>query len=290
MIHLVINPAAGNGSATRVGERIVALLKEENTAFDVSFTEYPGHATALAKEAAEKGIGTVVAVGGDGTVCETARGLVGMDAALGIIPAGTGNDVIKMLGTPRKPEEALRFVLEHPAHEIDAGWVNDMLFLNECGTGFDVCVLDYTLVAKKYVRGMLPYLWGVLRTIFTYKPIEVTVEVDGEGAFQKKLLLLAVANGRFIGGGMDVAPKSVPNDGLLDLILIDSMPNWRMPAQLLKLLTGRILEIPGTVCRRCKSVTVTMNDAKMRLNLDGEIVPVPHATFRVAPGALKVHW
>lgn len=288
MLHMIVNPTAGNGRTLRVETRLVEMLSGRGIAHKVFRTESIGHATELAREAALAGVETVLAVGGDGTVCEVVRGLKDTKTALGIIPAGTGNDVARMLAMPKKPEEALDFVLTKPPRPLDVGRINDELFLNVCGTGFDVCVLDYTITAKKYVRGMLPYLWGVIRTIFTYKPVVATFEVDGEAPFTKPLLLLAVANGRYIGGGMDVAPASQPDDGLFDLITVESMPNWKMPAQLPRLVGGRIMQIPGVAVRRCRRVTVTAKN--MRINLDGGIEPMEKAVFEVVPGALLVHW
>lgn len=288
MLHFVINPTAGNGLAKKVGLQVIAQLKEIGQVFSFSYTEGIGHATELAQKAAEKGIETVVAVGGDGTVCETARGLLGTDTALGIVPAGTGNDVARMLKRPRKPMEAVQFILSHPARRLDVGRINDRVFLNVCGTGFDVSVLDYSLKAKKYVRGMLPYLWGVICTIFTYRPVEAMLEVDGGEPTAHAVLLLAVANGRYVGGGMDIAPASSPNDGLLDLITVDHMPRWKMPFQLPKLLTGKIMQIPGVEQIRCLRVKIQANG--LRLNLDGEIVSVEDATFSILPDALLAHY
>lgn len=288
MLHFVINPIAGNGLGKRIGAQVIKELNENGEAYSVSYTEGIGHATELAKSAAEKGIETVVAVGGDGTVCETARGLLGTNTALGVVSAGTGNDVARMLKIPRKPAEAVQFLRSHPSRSLDAGRINDMIFLNICGTGFDVSVLDYSLRAKKYVRGMLPYLWGVICTIFTYRPVEAILEVDGGEPVPCAVLLLAVANGRYAGGGMDIAPGSSPNDGLLNMVTVTHMPRWKLPFQLPKLLFGKIMQIPGVQQVGCLHVKIHAKN--MRLNLDGEIVAVEDAAFSILPGALLAHY
>ena len=112
MIALVINPTAGTGHAERVGREIVSILEEKKADFITLFTTHAGEGEDLARQAAAQGAETVYAVGGDGTVLEVARGLRGTGAALGIIPAGTGNDVIKTLGIPKDPREALAYQLE----------------------------------------------------------------------------------------------------------------------------------------------------------------------------------
>lgn len=288
MLHLVINPTAGNGRAARVGQQVVEKLERDGVACSVSYTERVGHATELARSAAEGGAETVIAVGGDGTVLETARGIHGTGTALGIVPAGTGNDVVKMLDIPRKPMEALDHLLARPARSLDAGHINDKLFLNVCGTGFDVAVLENSLAAKRLFSGMLPYLWGVIRTIFTYKPVEATIEIDGEVPFTQKILLLAIANGRFIGGGMEVAPSARPDDGLFDVVIIDNMPKWKLPPNLPKLLSGNIRKIPGTVYRNCRRISIAARD--MRMNIDGEIVPMERVSMEILPASLLVRW
>lgn len=288
MIELIVNPAAGAGRAERVGREIVARLQEMGTAFHDVLTTRPGEAEDLARAAAARGAETVFAVGGDGTVLEVARGLRGTGAALGIIPAGTGNDVIKTLHIPKQPHEALTYQLARAARPLDAMTVNGRLSLNVTGTGFDVSVLDYAEKAKRFVRGLLPYLYGLLCTIVTFRSPRITGSADGE-PFDRKMLLITLANGRFFGGGIPIAPMAQPDDGLLTLIAVDDLPNWRMPFQLGKLLGGKVLQIPGAIARTCRHAEISCPGG-MRLNIDGEIQPVENAVIDVLPGALMARW
>ncbi len=288
MHHVLINPTAGNGRAVPIGEMVSLRLTELSIPHKTILTERVGHATELARAAASDGVGTVISVGGDGTVSEIVQGLAHTGTALAIIPAGTGNDMSKTLGIPKQPLEALEFALSHPPRKTDAGRLNDFIFINVCGTGFDVQVLEYAEIAKKYVRGMLPYLWGVIRTIFTFHPVMATFSADGEAPVTGPLLILAVANGRCFGGGIEIAPDAVPDDGLFDLVTVDEMPRRIMPFQLPKLVGGRVMQIPGVSYRRCKTVTVTAPN--MRVNIDGGIHPVERAEFSMLPGAMLVHW
>ena len=287
MLYVLINPSAGSGLASRAGKEVAQWLSQRGTACKIFYTKGAQHATELAQNAALQNAETVLVVGGDGTVCEAARGLLGTDTALGIIPSGTGNDMARLLKVPKNPIEAVKFALSHPPHAIDAGKVNDALFINVCGTGFDVCVLEHSIAAKKYMRGMLPYLWGVLCALFTFRPLDVTFEVDGGEIQNKSLMILAVANGRFLGGGINVAPSASPNDGLLDLITVDALPRYKIPFQLPKLLTGRIMKIPGAQHVLCKNVSVRK---PLRLNLDGELEQKSTSNFSVVPNALYVHY
>lgn len=287
MIHLVINPTAGAGRATRIGDRVIAALQEKKIPFTAVHTAFAGEGEALARQAAQAGAETVFAVGGDGTVLEVARGLYGTQAALGIIPAGTGNDVVKTLGFPKSPLQALEYQLGRPSRALDAMAVNGTLSLNVTGTGFDVSVLDYAQKAKKYVRGLLPYLWGVLCTVVTFRPPEIEAVIDGE-RICRKLLVVSLANGRFIGGGIPIAPMAKVDDGLLTVITVDRLPNWRMPFQLGRLLGGNVMRIPGAQMRSCRRATIRC--AGMRLNIDGEILPMDSAQVEILPNALRAHW
>ena len=287
MIELVINPTAGTGHAESVGKQMIDLLEKKQAEFHVSFTTRAGEGEPLARDAAAHGAETVFAVGGDGTVLEVARGLRDTGAALGIIPAGTGNDVIKTLGIPKDPVEALEYQLARPVRPLDAMTVNGKLSLNIAGTGFDVCVLDYAEKAKKFVRGLLPYLWGVICTIFKYRARTIRVNLDGD-EIEKKMLVICMANGRFLGGGIPIAPMAQPDDGLLTVVTIDDLPNWRMPFQLGKLLAGKVMKIPGAVERACRRVEIAC--AGMRVNVDGEILPMDSAVVEILPGALTARW
>lgn len=288
LLTLIVNPTAGNGYALKMEEPIRQELEKRGVAHTMLRTEYPGHATALALRAAQDADCTgVVSVGGDGTAFEVACGLMGTDAPLGVIPAGTGNDFVKTVGIPRKPMAALEKILSCAPRPVDVGSMNDRLFLNVCGTGFDVTVLDYTVEAKKYVRGILPYLVGLVRAIAHYKPVHVRMEADGQ-IHERDVLICSVANGRFIGGGIPICPDAAPDDGLLDLVVVETRPRWMIPFYLPGLLMGKVLTFGETSHCRCRRVEIV--SPGMRLNVDGEILSLDAASFSVQPGRLMLYW
>lgn len=288
MMTFVVNPIAGNGYALKVESMLREALESRGIAFEMAHTQSPGHATELAREAAGRaGCEAVVAVGGDGTAYEVACGLMNTGVPLGIIPAGTGNDFIKTAGTPRKPLAALERILNGSPRPVDLCSLNDRLFLNVCGTGFDVTVLDHTLAAKRYVRGIAPYLIGLVRAIFHYRPVHVSLAVDGEER-EADVLLCSVANGRYIGGGIPVCPAARIDDGKLDLVLADIVPRWKIPFYLPGLMMGRILRFGITHHQLCERVEI--RSPGMRLNVDGEIFPMDRAVFSVNPGKLMLYW
>ncbi|MBR3018024.1 MAG: diacylglycerol kinase family lipid kinase [Clostridia bacterium] len=287
MIHIICNPIAGNGRARKIGEQIKDKLQDKGIPFRLLWTEHPGHATILAKEASEAGADTVLSVGGDGTAFETAQGLAGSDTALGLIPAGTGNDFAKAIGSPKTPEAALEFVLTHPPKKTDAGEINGRMFINEIGTGFDVSVLDYAEKAKKYCRGLLPYLYGVIRTLFRFRSISVTYSIDGKPAVTQEAFVIAVANGGMIGGGIPIAPEARVDDGMLDFLIVGKIQKRNLLPRLAGLMRGKILVFPETTFVRASSVV--FSSPKTRVNIDGEIVNETQVIARILPNVLWVH-
>lgn len=288
MLTFIVNPAAGNSYALKIQRTLEEAMQVRSLDCRFVRTERPGHATELAKQAAsEADCSGVVAVGGDGTAFEVACGLMNSNVPMGIIPAGTGNDFIKTVGIPKKPIDALNLILQGKARPVDVGGLNDRLFLNVCGTGFDVTVLDYTLAAKRYCRGLLPYLIGLIRGIAHYKPTHIRFTANGKTE-ERDLLICSVANGRYFGGGIAICPEAATDDGMLDMIVVEHKPRWRLPFLVPQLLMGGILKFPFTTHIRCQQCEI--HSPGMRLNIDGEIVNVDTAKFTVLPGALTLFW
>ena len=286
MIVAICNPTAGSGRAKRIGAQIEEKLKEAGCACRLVYSERPGHATELARAARADGAELVLSVGGDGTALETARGLIGSDCPLGVIPAGTGNDFVKTLGIPQEPLAALSHILAHPARKTDVGEINGRVFLNEIGTGFDVSVLDHAEKAKKYCRGLLPYLYGVVKTLFRFRSVPITFSIEGGEEKTLDAFVIGAANGGMIGGGIPIAPDAKADDGLLDIVIVQKIPRAKLLARLLGLMRKKVLAFPETLYFRASSIIFSMPN--MRLNIDGEIVPEEKAEARIIPGALLI--
>ena len=287
MIYAICNPTAGHGRGKKVGAQIENLLKEKDLPCKVEYTAHPGHATELARQAAGARADLVLAIGGDGTSFEVAQGLLGMEIPLGIIPAGTGNDFVKAIGIPAKPAQALEHILSHPARETDVGLLNGRMFLNEIGTGFDVMVLDYTQRVKRFARGMLPYFYGVLQTLFRFRSVDLTYTIDQGEEITQKAFIVAVANGSRFGGGITIAPDAKVDDGLFDVIVVGDIRKRDLPKRLIGLMRGKILSFPETRFQRARSITFSVPN--MRIDVDGEIIPAKQADVRILPGALLIH-
>lgn len=288
MLTFIVNPAAGNGFALKIEQQVKDEMTRRGLECRFMHTTAPNHATKLASDvAAVEDCTGVIAIGGDGTAYEVACGLMNTGIPMGIIPAGTGNDFIKTVSLPKKPMQALDFILTHDPRPVDVGGLNDRLFLNVCGTGFDVTVLDYTLAAKKYCRGLLPYLIGLIRGIAHYKPVHVRFTVDGHTE-EREVLICSIANGRYFGGGIAICPEASADDGLLDLVIAEHQPRWKLPFLVPSLLMGRIDNFSFTTHKRCKNVKLYSKG--MRLNADGEVSSIDEANFTILQGALTLYW
>ena len=282
----IVNPTAGTGFALAAMCNLEKLMKQKGIEYKTFHTEYPGHATEISKElAAQDKVYAVVAVGGDGTAAEVAAGLCKTGKPMGIIPAGTGNDFIKSVGIPNNPEKALDLMLTRKPAETDTGTVNGDFFLNVCGTGFDVTVLDYAESEKKRHRGLTPYFLGLLKAIFHYQSVRLKIFAD-EKLIEGRFLVCSIANGCYIGGGIPICPKADPADGRLDLVMIKHRPRWQIPFYLPGLMLSRDLNFKITSHMLVSSVLI--EGEGMRFNIDGAIRQMEKAEFIINPASLRL--
>lgn len=283
---VISNPSAGNGYAKKILKETEERLAGNNIEFSVYTTDAPGQATAYAREltgeAAPEGI---IVIGGDGTINECAGGLARTGIPMGIVPGGTGNDFIKSLKIPSSPHEALNIILQKKETDVDTGNINGDTFVNVCGCGFDVTVLDYAEKMKRHFRGLLPYFLGLILAIHHYRPIEAKLVFDGHEE-EGKYMMCSVANGKYIGGGIPVCPDASVQDGLLDIVLVRDVPRWKIPFYLPGLMMSRILRYKITRHSRVRQVRI--QGKQLRVNIDGEIRTMDSADFSVCPGSLRV--
>lgn len=287
MIYAICNPVAGSGRGFRIGQQVKAYLQEQKVSFEFHLTERPGHATQLAQAAGKSGADTVLAIGGDGTALDVARGIYGSGSALGVVPAGTGNDFIKTLKTPKEPMEALKFILSHPARPTDVGWINGQLFLNAIGTGFDAAVLDAAARFKKRFRGLTPYLLGLLTTLFSFRPVPVAYTLEDGRKTTEDLFVIAVANGGIIGGGIPMAPDASVEDGLLDVVMVGPISRRKLLFRLAQLMRGKVLRFPET--KFCRVRELTFSAPGVKVNTDGELSLPDAVSARVLPSGMLIH-
>lgn len=284
----ILNPRSGKQSIRRSKSEILStLLAGYPGRYDVFETHYAGHAAKLSAEAAAAGYDVVVAYGGDGTINEVARGLVGTASALGIIPAGSGNGMAHGLGIPSRPRRALEVITSAPIRRIDVGRVNGDCFFNVFGLGFDAALAERFHREAGGVRGALPYFTLGIKTFLRYKPPLIAYEIDGE-LIEVAPLTLAIANGPEYGTGARIAPEADFSDGWLDLVLLPKMPALRAALALPRLFSGSVARVRGREHRRAKHLSISL-PPNTPVHFDGEARTCSgKLDIWVEPGALGV--
>ena len=228
---------------------IISHLKRKG--YKVVMTEYGGHAEKLAREATEK---VIVAVGGDGTVNEVARGIVGTDKTLGIIPCGSGDGLALHLGISRYYRIALKTIEQGKSISIDSATINGKPFFSVCGVGFDAVVSERFAASGK--RGLVSYIEQGLKTWMEYAPEKYQIDIDGQ-KWENDAALITVGNSSQWGNNAKIAPLADIGDGLLDVTIVDMFGVEDIPALSYLLMTGRLNKNQKVHCYRGKKITVT---------------------------------
>lgn len=225
----IVNPVSGRKSRKPF---IMSRLKASGGRIVV--TEYPGQAETIAREAPER---IVVAVGGDGTVNEVARGLLGTDKVMGIIPSGSGDGLALDLGISRNVGKALRVIESGETRTIDSAEIDGQPFFSTCGVGLDAIVSQRFADSDR--RGLATYIHEALATWRNFKPEEYNIEIDGENV-ECKSAIVSVGNSKQWGNGAKITPSAVLDDGKLDVTVIDMFSTLEIPLLVLRLMTGRL--------------------------------------------------
>ena len=287
---LIVNLIAGRGRCKQLFPKIKEAIDRRNLDYDLHYTNEPLEAVDVAKLGIEAGFTHIIAMGGDGTVNEVANGIVtsGQPAVLGVIPAGTGNDFIRMLGIPPDPIAAIDFLLSDNERVIDLGQVvGDRYFVNGLGIGIDAQVARDVLL-KEHIHGTVAYLHAAIKEVFKFKAFPVTLSGDG-WTEEYKLLSLGIANGKYCGGGFKLAPRADVTDGVIDVAAIEDFPKLERLIRLPQARNGTHLKLSRVHYRQEESITVT-SAARLVAHIDGEPYRLPDKEFtvRVVPQALRV--
>jgi diacylglycerol kinase (ATP) len=237
-LFVIFNPHSGKGRGARLVEPVLRALAPAGPV-EHALTTKPRDEERLAAEAAGRGVGTIVAVGGDGTWSNVANGILatGKPARLGLIPAGTGCDLAKSLGIPRDPLGAAGVVVAGHSRRIDAGRIEGRYFLNIAGFGYDVAVLEDSWTVT-WLQGELLYLYCAIRQLRSFAGFRVEVSADGAPPEPHDMLMLVVANARIFGGGFRIAPTADLGDGRLDVVTFHNMGFSARVAAIVRLLRG----------------------------------------------------
>ena len=298
---IIVNPNAGNGKGKKDWEKISILLNKKALSFDVKFTERKGHAIHFTIEGIAAGYRKIITVGGDGTLNEVVNGvfLSGVcpttEISLALIPVGTGNDWGRMFGIPLYYERDIDIIVANKQMLHDVGLISyydgpekkERYFINIAGLGFESVVVKRTNQQKDLGHsGKLIYFYNLLMSLISYKNTRAEIIIDDE-KIRANVFSLNVGNGRYCGGGMRQTPRAVPDDGLLDVTIINGMGKFEIIRNLKMLYDGSILSYPKIDGYKCKNIKVT-SDSIIYTEADGESLGHTPVEFSIVPASLNI--
>ena len=286
----IVNPVAGGGLAKSKVPEIEENLKKYNINGEIILTEQPGHASEISASQAKKGTKYIIAVGGDGTMNEVARPLINnKDVIVGIIPAGTGNDFDQIPGFPVhfKDKDWETFYKKNVI-ALDVGVVNDKIFLNGMGLGFDaeVAAQNYTEDGKVKKGGAHKYIWHIVKTLLFFKEKRMTVK-NGSDVSESDCFINTISVGRRFAGGFFLTPKAIANDGLLDVCSIKKLNLIQRFRLLLKVPKGEHINDKKVFYYQTSALEIDFPE-KVPFHVDGEINFSDKFTVGILPGALNI--
>ena len=299
-ILFIINPVSGIGKQKTVEQSLDKFLNKDKFDHQIAYTEYAHHATEIAKNSVNEGFDTVVAVGGDGSINDCVRGLIGSRVKLGIIPAGSGNGLARCLHIPLNVDKAIEVINNCNSLLMDTVTVSyynaeeeDNPEKKSCthyasisGVGFDA------LIAKQFegnkTRGFQTYLKFVLEDYLNYKPKKYKLLIDGKEV-ETEALFVSFANSNQFGYNAVVAPKASVNDGLLDVSIVKKVPLALAPLVVQFMFFRNFDKSPYVHTYSARNVKVIGFEDGL-INLDGEAVEIKDNTleFSVNPLSLNV--
>ncbi len=300
---VVVNPNSSNGKTGRVWPELSAAIEKQIGPFEHRFTSKQGEGEMLARKALEDGYEMVVSVGGDGTHSEVANGFfpngvpLRPDAVLAVVTSGTGGDLRRTLGMDKGPFAALdrlpgRTFRSHDVGRytfVDAqGNRRTRVFINILSFGIGGLVDKLVNSSSKALGGKASFFIATMRALAAFDPPDVTVRLDDSEPRTARIHNVAVAIGRYFGGGMEVAPEAKPDDGLFDVVAFEGMSTLGFVSLGGSIYKGRHLGNPNVTLARARRVVATCERPDVLLDVDGEQPGRLPLEIDILPGALKI--
>lgn len=266
----IVNPVAGKGNGSKIIPIIKEVMDTYKYTYEIKITEKIGDAKLFAEEAKTKNFSIIVSVGGDGTLHEVVNGMVGGPQKLGVIPAGTGNDFARTLNIPFNLREALEILAKKKSIPVDIGRLNGKHFVNFCSIGLDALIAQEANKIKKYFSSTYSYVIGVIKALGKFKSLKVDLIIDGI-KYNEEIMLIAVCNGAYYGGGMKIAPHAEVFDGQFDICVVRKMSKLKLLFLFPTIFKGEHVKYKEVKMYRGKGVQIFSTE-NMNVNADGEII------------------
>ena len=286
-IIFIINPISGHHNKNNFPNLVEKHIDKNQYEYSIVFTEYAGHATELTMKAIEDDFDYIAAVGGDGTINEVAKCLIGKRQILVIVPLGSGNGLARHLELPFKPERLIKEVINNGnVYKIDTAVMNDIPFISIAGIGFDALIADY--FAKDENRGFMTYAKLVTEKYPNYRQKEYTLVLDDEKTIECKPFFVTFANSSQFGYNAEISPKASVQDGLIDVCIFKKPTILEVPIVATYFLAKQIDKSNFIDIYKAKKIKVTRKVAEVA-NIDGEAVEMSKdITVEIIPLSLNI--
>lgn len=291
-IAVIINPVAGKGKAIDalpiLKQKFETLKEEIEVSYSVSKNKK--NIEELTKVYLKEGFNEFLAIGGDGTLFELINGLdlsQNKNIKIGMVPMGTGNDFVKSLGEVKEIDWILNRVIDNVTQKVDIGLVNGSYFLNSCTFGIDGPITQKTEKNKKRFPGKSAYFVSTLSTALTYKSSKMRITIDNQ-IIEKNILMVAVCNGQYIGGGMKICPEAKVNDRLLEICLIEKVSPFKIIKEINKIYSGKLNEIDEVHYFRGENIKIESLENFALINADGNIIGTDPASISLHENQIEV--
>ncbi len=282
---VIINPVSGTGGKQSIPEKIVSAFNPKKYDVIIRFTGYADHATEIAKNAVKEDFKYVIAAGGDGTVNEIAKALVGTSCVLGIIPLGSGNGLARDLNISMSVDRSIETISKGVVRNIDYGMANDNIFFCTCGVGFDAFVSER--FADEKMRGPIGYVKNILESVIDFKSEEYELTYD-DTTIKERAFVVTCANASQYGNEAYIAPGADMEDGKMNVSLIKPINAFEMPQTTIQLF-NKTLHKNNKVISLLTSNLIIKRNRSGAMHIDGEPVEAgKEIVVKIIPKGLRV--
>ncbi|MFW5971971.1 MAG: diacylglycerol/lipid kinase family protein [Bacillota bacterium] len=303
-IAAIVNPVSANGKTALHWPSYEKFFRENNINMEVFLSRYAGDAVEISRQAVKNGYKKIMAVGGDGTVNEVINGffqedsLIDDDIKLIVFSQGTGCDFNRNFQFGRKPDDIVHIINSNNFRKIDIGHVKyinhsgveeERYFVNLSDTGIGAATARLVNQSSKVFGGFITYLLGVFRILISYKNREIKVVIDGEEKYRQLINSVIIANGKYFGGGIKIAPRAELDNGFFNIVVLKNFSKIGIVLNLVKAYKGTHISHKLVESIKGKEIAISVVDGGIsELEIDGESVGILPARFKILKSKLSI--
>jgi len=294
---VIVNPASGRGITLKKLPAIEKSLQKHNLYYKIFISNARGHIVQIAKAEINNGYRNFVVVGGDGTLHELVNGIFShkkidtKSITIGVIPVGTGNDWAKNNQIDNNIDKSISLLANNVSYLHDVGVITfpkiknkkPEYFINFAGIGFDSVTVEH-MASRRF--GHFSYILALLKTFLFYSGTKMQIVTD-KNKIERDVFTMMTCLGKYVGGGMFIAPQSIPDDGLFDITIVKSLGKWEIIKNLALLYNGKILSHPKAERLVCKNIRI-VSGGNAKVQADGELLGLSPVEISIIKRGIRV--